>query len=694
MPATPEPPFRTNPSAIARYFFHDCERFLYFSSAGAALRYKAGIPTREFDHSPLVEAILASGYQWEEEVITRLLKGRVLISPGSGALHTRRLSAAQTVRALREEKAGRFLYQPTLSPPLSFYEAYGIDSALVTLSANHPDLVEILPADAGRRLLRVIDVKRGEALKLTHRVQVLLYALELQSLLDAEGIDDTRADLDYGSVWLGKEAAPEAFRLTDFRAHLEKFLRFDLMRVLSGDAEDARWHLYHRCEWCEFFEHCREEMRRRDDVSRLVQLTTYGKRHLLEKAGVQSLTELGRFLKRADADEVLDRCASLAGQRHRLRVRVAALEHQEPRLHGASSPDLPRGENVGIFLTLQQEPLGQSIYLAGILVSARDEVRREVFAPGILEQLTNAQGKAEPQVWVAAAPQDVAGVRQQFIHLLFTILTQVHEFNERQTGWKDKLSLQAYVHTEQERALLFAALLEALREPSVAEQAMMLLFHFQGPELLQADRHPQTEIAYPVVVLQAAIDRLLALPVEVSYTLPEMLEVLGSPFRYTRRDYFHFPLGHGLRAEALHAAWYRGQKENLDQIRQQASHYLFAIQALLRAVRDRALEHLFAWPPKFALPAGATIRDRLLSRLAFFARYESLLRCLGIRESRAESRLRWAYRRFASPPLTYQRPEIEWPATGTAGVATRRRPGRADVTPCVSLGRCRPGNME
>ena len=54
-------------------------------------------------------------------------------------------------------------------------------------------------------------------------------------------------------------------------------------------------------------------MRRTDDVSRLEQLTTYGKRHLRDEADVRTVGELGQFLKRTDADEVLDRCASLAG---------------------------------------------------------------------------------------------------------------------------------------------------------------------------------------------------------------------------------------------------------------------------------------------------------------------------------------------------------------------------------------------
>src|SRR5262249_38036044 len=160
-------------------------------------------------------------------------------------------------------------------------------------------------------------------------------------------------------------------------------------------------------------------------------------------------------------------------------------------------------------------------------------------------------------------------VRQRFVTLLHDVLTHVHRFNESQPQWKDQLSLQAYVHTEQERELLVRSLLQALKEPALANQAMILLFHFQGPELLQADQHPGNEVAYPVVVLQKAISHLLALPIEVSYTLPEMLEALGSTFPYLRRDYFHFPLSHAFRAEAIHSAWYGGRQENLDEIHRQ-----------------------------------------------------------------------------------------------------------------------------
>jgi hypothetical protein len=633
------PPFRTNPSTVARYFFHDCERFLYFSAASPEQRKREGLPDPAFERSPLVEAILESGYAWEREVVEKLLAGRVVLGPGAGELHLRRLPPEATLRALEQEPAGRFLYQPTLSPPALFYETYDLDPGLVVLSDNHPDLVEILPDPLAsrRRLLRVLDVKRGETLRLTHRVQILLYALELQALLDAEGIDTARVDLEHGGVWLGQQPQPEVFRLSDFRPHLERFLREDLMRILEGEASEASWHLYERCEWCEFFEHCRDEMRRTDDVSRLVQLTPYGKRHLREEAGVSSLRQLGRFLKRADADEVLSRCASLAGQRHQLAQRVQALVDAEPRLLGAASAALPQGENMAMFLTLQKEPLSQAVYLAGLYVQARDEVRDAVFPPGVAAPLQGADGKNQPALWLADTPDDVAQVRREFVLLLYALLNSVHRYNEARPEWRDQLSLQAYVQTEEERELLFATLLEALHDEELAEQALTLLFHFQGPELLHADQHPGQEVHYPVVVLKSAVNQLLALPVEVSHTLPEMLGALGSSFHYRRRDYYHFPLGSGLRAESVHAAWYRGQTQNLDEIRQQGRLYLIAVAALLRAVREKAGPHLFTWPAKFALPAGTSINDPLLSRLAFFARHESLLGCVTLRESRAEA---------------------------------------------------------
>ncbi len=631
------PRFRTSPSAIARYFFHDCERFLRYLSASHATRQIEALPTPDFDHSPVVKAILESGYAWEQTVLEQYLAGRVQIAEGTGDIHTRRFDWRQTLRWLRDAQPGTFLYQPTFRLPRAFYARYGLDPDLVVISDNHPDLLMVDQDGCGGRIVRVLDLKRGESLQLTHRVQVLLYALEMESICWADSIRDLHADTRCGEVWLGAHPAPTPFDMAELRPHVEAFLRNDLTRILQTNAEEAAWHVQPRCEWCEFFEHCRDQMHRDDDLSRMTQLTAHGKQYLRGKAQVRTLTELDRWLQRNDADQMLARCASLAGRRPRLVQQVAALTSGQVQPHGAASPSLSRGENVGMFLTFQQEPLSQEIYLAGVHLTIRKELRRAVFSDELVERFFS-KASAQPLVLVASGPDDVPRIRRALVRTLYEIITQLDRYNQPR-DWSQQLSLQAYVLSDGEREMLIRWLLESLQDaeqPELAEQAVTLLFHFQSPELMVADSHPDREVPFPVVALTEAMAHVLALPVDVSYTLPEALTVLGSRFSYRRSDYYHFPLGHALRAEAIHAAWNRGQPERLGELSKQATAHLRAVRELLQSIRHQAGEAIFAWAAKFTLPSRESYSDPLLSRLAFFARYESLLDCLDKRHWRCE----------------------------------------------------------
>jgi hypothetical protein len=625
--------FHLSPSTIARYFFQDCERFLRYRAAPRSERESTGIPERQFDHSPLMRAVLASGVAWEGRVVEKLLNGKVDVAPGNAPLSERRWPEPATLDLLRKAPAGRFLYQPTLKAPAGFYTALGLDPNLFTLGENHPDLIEVR-ADGGGRLLRVIDVKRGESLQLAYRVQIVLYALELDAVLREAGITDARADLDVGGVWLGDQPAPEEFDLREVRPHVELFLRQELPRILSTPPHDVPWHVQFRCERCDYFDHCRTEMRRNNDLSRLVNLTAQGKKHLIS-LGVRTLPQLQTFLDRPEADAELARCASLAGERHYLQGRVAAFSAAGPRPHGAAAV-LPRHEDVAVFVLLQREPLGRSTYLAGLFVSAKPEVA-QALTPSARGQLFDAAGKPQPCVLVAARPDATGELRRQAVRLLYDVLLDVDRHNQGKP-WEKQLSLQVYTHTDRDRDQLVEWLMESLREPDLADRAMMLLLHLHGPDLLLTDEHPGSPVPYPVVVLQNALTKMLALPVEVSYTLPEVLERLGSGFRYQRKDHLHYPLGHGLRSEAVHSAWHQGRADLLDTLRQEGRLYLFALRALLGCLRQQVRDELFAWPPKFQLPPLADIDDPLLSRLAFFTRYESLLRCRALREGRQEPR--------------------------------------------------------
>ncbi|QQS52903.1 MAG: AAA family ATPase [Candidatus Competibacteraceae bacterium] len=619
------PPFRMSPSRIARYFFHDCERFLRFSATPDPNRKAEGVPQHQPDTSPVMDAIQKAGYGWEEQVVEQLLKGKVLIASGTPdtPVRDRRFDRHQTLDALRTAKTGSFIYQGSLRAPDSFYTRFGINSALIRFSDNHPDLIAIETVGQQRRF-RVIDIKRGDTAKAIHRIQILLYAWQLEAIIAAEGIDGV-VDVATGSVWLGNTDTPLNVDLNPVRPHVIRLLRQDLSRICSNPADQAAWHLHFRCEWCDYFNHCRAETRTTNNISRLAGLTGFGKR-FLGKQGVTTVDDLDHWLAQPTADDTLARCASLAGRGHLLRGQTTAFVQDQPIIHGAGSMLLPIGENVAVFLTAQEEPLEETCYLAGVLVSVRENLR---------EPVTGKTDLPKPAVWVAKSRSEVPTIVSGVVTYLNTLFKNVANYNQNRT-WQNQLTLQCYVHNERERAVFSRLLMTALTDPAIQQAAMRLLLHFSSPDLVNIEQHPEEPVAYPLVVLLSAQAQLIALPVDTSYTLPESLAALGSSFTYARNPHVHFPLGHAMRPDGIHKVW-DGQQD-FSIVRNNGRDLLYASRALLFALRQQAGAQLVAWPPKFTMPGTSGIQSPLLAQLAFFSRFESMMSCLEIQATRAEAR--------------------------------------------------------
>src|SRR5262245_32674288 len=102
---------------IARYFFLECDRFLRYTVTPAPDRKAAGLPSPDFDRRPLMEDVLESGLAWEEEVVSRILGGKVSVAPGPCRLCERRFTEEQTLYLLRTERPRRYVYQATLRAP-------------------------------------------------------------------------------------------------------------------------------------------------------------------------------------------------------------------------------------------------------------------------------------------------------------------------------------------------------------------------------------------------------------------------------------------------------------------------------------------------------------------------------------------------------------------------------------------------
>lgn len=613
-------PYLISPFRLARYFYHDCERFLRYE---ASPRGEKGVPTRDYHRSPVTRSLLEAGFAWEEEVVSRHLRQRAVVPPGSGALRDRAWGPQETLEQLDRLQSDQALYQGQLAIPPSFYRRYGLDPKLLRFPDCKPDL--LLKTKSGK--LRVIDIKATDELKSSHRIQVGLYVLILRELMSE------RIDLETGAIWLSQQAEPTDFELRHTLPVLETFLRDRLMGIFRNEVEKVPWHVLYRCEWCEYFHHCRSEAEETGSVSLLPYLS-HGARTFLREEGVNTLTEFAGFLERTP--ERLDLCGSLRGRGHRLKHQTRALLDRSLQEHGGASLALPVHEKVRILLTLQKEPVSGAIYAAGLL------------------RIEGWQNR-EPWQRCARSFEDTAAVRRELVAKLHRQLELVDTFNREHSEFKEQKTLQCYVFDAYERDLLEDLLFEALEEPETAERALQLLFHFQSEELARWDEHPRTEIPFPVVALTEAIRDLVALPQPLTLGLEESLAWLKTwdEFSYETPEYLRFELSNALRQDAVLKTW-SGEKDHSGLIEGTLGRRLLACSVLLDGLRNRLKARLFAWPPRFRFVDSEPFRHPELSRLAFVVRYECFLGALKTRRRRSAP---WAERIQQAISIPLQRLE-------------------------------------
>jgi DNA replication ATP-dependent helicase Dna2 len=544
----------------------------------------------------------------------------VVLPVGEGKLHERQLSYVDTVGALRTLGEGEGVYQGRLRVPGSFYERFGIDPDLLELRDCFPDLI-LAESTESRTELRVVDVKASNWMKLSHRIQVGIYTLILEEVLRAEGIEPNMSRR--GGVWLYGTPQPEWFDLAHIIPPIETFLAEDLSKVLTGDRDDAFWHLNFRCEWCEWYTHCRGEADSGSNVSLVPYLSSFAKRHLAA-AGVGTVSGLGAALAGDGAEDLVAGCASLEGRVPQLRRQVKALDTGTSEPSGAASVSMAKGEGVRLVLTLQSEPLTGEMYGYAI----RRQWGIELFGSHISQHAR-----------VAATRDDLDELRQDLVGDLMTILGPIHDHNTSTDEWSEQISVQGYVFDTYERGMLTTVLLEATLDPAVSDDALALLFHFQRPELVEAEDHPDTEVFFPVIALNEVVRSLFALPIPVSYQLgPVSTALMPSKYGWEYRpfDFFTFRLSNRMKSNAIFEVWHRGRGEHLASIERELISRVRAASSVIEGIREHldGTGRLFAWPHKFFLPEGTAFRHKLLSRLAFIARYDSVVSYTELRSER------------------------------------------------------------
>ena len=638
-PAAPLPPKQLSPSRVGRYFHLECRRFLRYNAVQKPALALEGVPKAPFETRPVARAVMDTGYIWEERALAGPLESIAVVAPqlpGKPKPPRDRVHSIEaTVDLLGNLPPGKTIYQGQLRAPDTFYEAYRLPRDLIDMGTCRPDLVEVRgDPETGRRTFRVTDLKVSRGLKLNHRVQAALYTLLLEGIVEELGIDAV-VERD-PAIWIVNQPAPEAFDIRAILPPLEHFLREEVRPLFEASAADATWHFNPKCENCPYFEHCQAELQQTDDVSRVPGLSSYAKDHLLQLAPpVRTVGDLAAVLDGdgdggADPDRraALERIGSLRGKAAHLRRQVEAMQTGSIVPHGGNSLAMPVAENVRLVFTVQTEPVGGNVYAWAVT------------AQGL-------RGLVEPNPFTAADvaatsdPDEIRRVERALVHAIHRILLAVHEYNESTTEWRDQKSLQAFCFDTYEEALLTGVLVRGLADAETAEESLAVFFHFQRPELMEAADHPSKEASIPVVVLVRVVKELLALPVEVMYRFDELSALLPrerSPFTYTRRDWFDYELSNQLRPDAVFSLWNDGNLDRVEQIQTVLRARVWAASSLVDGLREHlravAPDALFAWPPRFRLPGRMAFDHPILSRLAFVARYESLLDGLEVRQGR------------------------------------------------------------
>ncbi|NUM34847.1 MAG: AAA family ATPase [Candidatus Brocadiae bacterium] len=614
-----------NPSLLGKFFSLDCERMLKYSSTPEERRMQDGIPAPVPLQNPLADAVIETGRAWEEKVVRDLLRDRVIVGPEKEGkrLYNRILSYKKTISSLRKPKLGTYLYQSQLEPPPSFYDRYGFQESQIHLNPCRPDLIQIAGSSKEGFFLQVTDIKASHATKFSHCIQATLYTLILRDIVNHEKLLNCEADMGNCSIWLFEQDKPECFSISHLLPPFENFLRYRLPKILLQPAHEASWGLKPSCEWCEYFGHCKAEAEEKKDVSLLAHFPCKARAFLNNlESKATSLDTLESFLQNQEQDK-LRNCPFLSEHKQELQAQLQAFKQKQAIPYANPCLFLPKGQNIGIVLTLQESPLTGKVFAAGIHVHGGKEIH----------------GMSAPWTIVAQSDDEEQEkhIVQQFFGKLEEIMRSVHEYNLAQEDFMQKKTLQCYTYYAYERDLLDRIWLKALEDSTKAKQFLALFFYFQSKNPEDTSYAKGSEIPLPLIVVNDVLRNSVALPVHVTYRLRDV-SILLKPEKYAsiyqENPNLCLPLSNHLRADSMTQAWKEGDKEKIDlageEVKVDLEKRMKATFSILSGLREKLGDSLHLYPPKFFLPEGGEPVDSTLARLYFITQYEEALDYLEI----------------------------------------------------------------
>jgi len=516
---------RVSASSIKSWFQYRCERKLVYSSMSRGER--GAVPILEELAPPAVGDLL--GKEYERDVLGHVRSLALVLEPAPGEDF---VTPELSLDFLAGRSDAKLAYQLKLRPTADFRRRLGIgDASQVRPSDGHVDLVRRTESNSGVPVFRIIDIKSTQVARVFHKAQVAWYALMLRSVLAQNGLP---GEVDpVGEIWhrlppgaSGPDGAPfdrSEFAVRNYegvvldwaqRWLLPRFAR----REVSRAADTTFFHIYFKCEACEFLPHCTKAIDRvppeRMDLSAVPGLTHQSKA-TLQRLGLRTVGQLAGAAQALQSSNVSD--WRLSGRGSQLVQRAQALLGEvTTRVDGRVTLRMPPRSHCAIILVADTDPV------EGRLVSIGCRIDEHGRPPAHEIRL------------VATRDEELAAVCTVLAEVV-AALERTEEANQRGAG----RILHLFAYEPSESRDLAEALGRHLVSPAVREGLLEIVRLFPPQNVL-----PEPEYRgyhhLPAAAIRTVLEELYAIPVKVSYDLARVSAALAneraaptSPYRPT-----------------------------------------------------------------------------------------------------------------------------------------------------------------
>lgn len=493
-------------STVKSWFQYRCERKTRYDMMSRAERDNATIVKEESGAAWAIE-----GDRFEERVLARLRAEQPLLGPGP---NQDRLGQAETIAFLRGLTKENAATQLGLEQGPSFRADLGLPDQL-QINRSYTDIVFRDTGPDGT-VFRIVDIKATRNSTPFHKAQVAFYALLLRGMLADLGID-AKVDTT-GAVWHIREGTrvaeglvePAIFPLKPYLRLVEEFLRRDAPRIAKRKVlptfDDTFFHIYFKCEQCDYLPHCRKAIEQADpadnDVSAVPGVSHEGKLALLARG----LKTVGLLARSAGIGTSGPTSWSLQRRSDTIIARAGAITANEVRrLPEAMSYLMPPRIDRAFYLLADHDAVEDNLVTIAYM-------RRGGAPRSIIRVIDKSSSNAE---------------RLALLDVFNALIADLGEVDAQNAAAEPDQQQQAhiFIYEPAEARAIQAAIGRHLNDPQIRSGLLHAVRLFPPDDVVP---EPEFKGAHhlPATAIRSVIEQLYALPATVSYDLRQVSEAL------------------------------------------------------------------------------------------------------------------------------------------------------------------------